>query len=210
MTFPLEATPEHKALHELEGDWSIKQKMWVKPGAEPVHNAGRYSCRILMNGLAILQSAELSGPLGKYLGVGLATWNIQQKRYETAWLDNMTQHGFIRFEGQTERKMSATVHGLGGPATQERVWQTRTLEAGFVGPRSKELAARAKVGGDKGIIPMRLVENRVSADAWVAEFHAKTEEGEVLLLQNEYSRVASQSESLQDTVMSAFALRGSH
>src|SRR5260370_39025473 len=202
MTCPLEATLEHKALHELEGEWSIKQKMWLKPGVEePIINTGRYVCRVLMNGLAIIQSAELSGPLGKYLGVGLATWNIRQQRYETEWIDNMSQNGFIRFEGQTERRMSETIRGLGGPATQERVWHTRAMEAEVVGPASKELAAQAKVGGDKGVIPMRLAENRVSADAWVAEFHAKTGEGEVLLLQNEYSRVASPSESLHDTVL---------
>lgn len=95
----LQATPEHKVLHETVGKWKIEVKHWMPGQTEPETAYGTSKVTQILDGLGTVVEDETTGDEGTFKGYGLFTWNSLTKKYEGVWLDNHTQDGPTEMTG---------------------------------------------------------------------------------------------------------------
>lgn len=188
-----------RELHEFEGDWRVEQRLWPDPDQDPMISRGRTECRVLLDGLAVLMITELEGA-NTMKGVALMTQGSDNGGLEMAWVDTLSGGGILRMDGDATKapsRDSLVRHHKN--ATQERVWTSqpavpldnRALAADtsacLPSDAALAIAERGNVATAErtatATLPLRIVENRVSADHWVLEFFAEGSDGNSMLVQ---------------------------
>jgi uncharacterized protein DUF1579 len=195
----------HKDLHAFVGKWNLEQKQWNGPhDASPKVNRGHCECTLMLDGLATLMVTEI--PATGYKGVALQTYNAVHQQFELAYVDSNNRQGVLSMVGQPARDpaRSELREKFSTSTTQQRVWTTRTAQAACL-PQATLLASEAAIKEEpilatafsnaraesfappqtstKIEVPMRLVENQVSADRWVLEFFLPGPGGKEFLAQ---------------------------
>jgi len=157
---PLQVTPAHKVLLEGVGDWSVVQKYWPAPGAEPMVSYGKSTVHKMLDGQAIMFVYETTGDMGPFKGFGTATWNAITKQYEGTWIDVFSHDGFDN------------MYGIYNPAHKTMTWHSSWTMP------------------DGTRFPTRMVEKTESNDRTVSTFYMTTPDGnEIKHMEVTYTRV---------------------
>ncbi len=97
----------HQLLGKLAGEWTYEVKMWMAPDAPPMTSKGTAERKPMMEGRYYLMhvngTMQMPGPDGKmkdfdFKGMSLEGYDNVQKKFVSAWIDNMGT-GIIMFEG---------------------------------------------------------------------------------------------------------------
>lgn len=80
----------HKMLAQCVGEWNTSSKMWMAPGAPPQTTTGTSSVKMILDGRYLQEQA--SGNMGgvPFSGIATTAYNVQTKKYEGTWVDNMS------------------------------------------------------------------------------------------------------------------------
>lgn len=188
-----QVTEIHKGLHDFQGKWKVEQKQWTGPSADPVTHHGHCDYTVILGGLAAQMHVSIKAT--NFEGMGLLSYNVEEGRLEMSWVDTLSREGIISMYGQPEKKLAspAILKAFSSTATQEREWST-SCDSACVEPRVLAAAASnvsvTRLAGAPApqTVPMRLVENKISADHWVLDFFLPGPQGEFLAQQNSFTR----------------------
>jgi Protein of unknown function (DUF1579) len=117
------ATPgaEHKRLDGFAGEWSVKTKMWMQPGAPPMEADGTASGAWIMGGRYMemtLRSTFMGQPME---GRAIIGHNNMRKTYESIWIDNMgTSITFTKGQFSADGKSFTYEGKMDDPMTGEK------------------------------------------------------------------------------------------
>ncbi len=117
---------EHKLLAPLIGDFEGTAKMWMEAGTEPMEVKGAIHREWDMDGWFVIE--RVTGD-GGFKGMGIIGYNTVEKRYESAWIENMasyiaTSNG--NYDAKT--KMLTFTGDMIHPMTQKRVKTRSTID----------------------------------------------------------------------------------
>jgi hypothetical protein len=101
----------HKELGQLAGDWEGVTKTWFEPGKPADESAWRGTIRPILDGRIILH--EYQGSLkGKPLqGVALYGYNLERKKFQSAWVDSFHMGTAIMFSETSGNAKGISVLG---------------------------------------------------------------------------------------------------
>ncbi|HKI30352.1 MAG TPA: DUF1579 domain-containing protein [Gemmataceae bacterium] len=79
----------HKRLGALAGSWDVTVKMWMDPSKDPTESKATSESKLIMGGRFLEE--KVTGDFGdmKFHGQGLTGYDNLQKKYTSAWIDNM-------------------------------------------------------------------------------------------------------------------------
>ncbi len=85
------ATPgaPHKVLDVYAGEWAVKTKMWMQPGAPPMESDGTASAAWIMGGRYMEMKVESVFMGQPFEGRAITGYNNLRKAYQSFWIDNM-------------------------------------------------------------------------------------------------------------------------
>ena len=162
-------TDHHKVLQRGVGEWRLEQKMWSDTSEEPQIAVGTAICKSVLDGRAVAVHVETKSEAGTFKGIGIFTWNTQEKKYECSWVDIYSYYGIDSMEG--------TYDSESGTMT----W-TSTM---------KDPSSGAE-------IPVSMVETCPSADVMVSEFFIHIGENKVKSMVNTYTRVKKEAAKVSE------------
>ncbi|HEX2748379.1 MAG TPA: DUF1579 domain-containing protein [Verrucomicrobiales bacterium] len=88
----MEATspgPAHKVLEAFVGEWTLHNKMWMQPGADPMESEGTASAKWIM-GNRYVETTIKSTMMGQaFEGRAICGYDNLKKTYLGFWIDNM-------------------------------------------------------------------------------------------------------------------------
>jgi hypothetical protein len=120
--------PEHARLKPVAGAWSVKSRMWHKPGSEPESSTGSAHYEWILDG-RLLQS-HFKGDMGgmPFQGIGHNGYDKVRQEYFGTWMDSMSTGMAVTGIGKYDEKTN-TITEMGSyadPMTMERKKPFRT------------------------------------------------------------------------------------
>jgi hypothetical protein len=79
----------HKLLKRFEGRWEAASKFWMAPGAPPMEEKGRMTCRIILGGRFLTQEFRGKWMGMEFQGIGYFGHDNVKKKYVGFWIDSM-------------------------------------------------------------------------------------------------------------------------
>jgi hypothetical protein len=85
------ATPgaPHKALEAFVGNWDVKSKFWMAPGAPPTESGGTSENKMILGGRYLEQRYEGTMMGGPFSGIGVTAFDNYKKKFVATWIDSM-------------------------------------------------------------------------------------------------------------------------
>ena len=146
MPAPIAAGPAHEHFKAFVGNWKVEITM-NQPDGTALKSEGKQTSSLVLGGLGMaFEHESMMGPM-KMLGHGFSTWIPGKNKYESYWMDNMSQNGMS--------------HGW---ATWDDATQTLTEVMTGPGPDGKEMS-------------MTMVTKVESADKHTSTFMMKGPDG---------------------------------
>jgi hypothetical protein len=112
---------EHARLKPLAGSWSVKSKMWMKPGDAPQESAGSSYYSWILDGRWLRD--DFKGDMGGMVFVGLGHHGFDKVRgeYVSTWMDSMST-GFATSHGSYDAKTNvlSETGSYADPATGQK------------------------------------------------------------------------------------------
>jgi len=101
------ATPgkAHEALAPHVGNWNVKVRMFMAPGAPPDESMGTSTMQWVMDGRYIQDTTTGTFNGQPFHGFGLSGYDNMKQVYVTTWIDNMGTgiiHGEGRYDARTK------------------------------------------------------------------------------------------------------------
>lgn len=96
---------EHKVFQEMAGEYSIKGKMWMAPGTDPVEVHGWSTMRAVGTAFAHEKMTVVMPDNTKMWGEGFFGFDNESKMYQTTWIGGWST---------TQRTMSGTMDAKTG------------------------------------------------------------------------------------------------
>ena len=86
------ATPgdAHKKLEPFVGNWDVKVKSWMSPGAPVMESTGSAETRWILGGRYIEEKFQGNFMGQPFNGVGYTGYDNTRKQYSSTWMDNMS------------------------------------------------------------------------------------------------------------------------
>lgn len=90
--------PEHKLMATMEGEWSTRSKLWMRPDEPPMESTGTCVQKMLLGGRFLQQeyAGEFMG--SAFNGIGVTGYDNHTRKYVTTWMDS-TSTAILFFEG---------------------------------------------------------------------------------------------------------------
>ena len=91
----MEPGADHRVMEPLIGRFEGSGKMWMEEGAEPMEFSGSVEREWILNGRFVHEkvTGEPMGPeQPAFEGLGVIGYNTVERRYETAWIENMATY----------------------------------------------------------------------------------------------------------------------
>jgi hypothetical protein len=82
--------PQHKLLEPLVGSWTYKVKLYMDPSQPPMESTGTCERKWIMGGRYVQENYQGDEKVNPFAGQGLVGYDLQQKKYTAAWVDNMS------------------------------------------------------------------------------------------------------------------------
>ena len=97
----------HRRLDEMVGDYTTMAKSWMSADAKPEEVKGHATLKMILGGRWLEQtmSAEASGHMPAFEGMGLIGYDNVKKEYVSVWLDTMSTGAMIgngEFDSKTK------------------------------------------------------------------------------------------------------------
>ncbi|MBL9030832.1 MAG: DUF1579 domain-containing protein [Phycisphaerae bacterium] len=82
----------HKVLDVMLGTWEGDVKFWMAPGTDPMTSRGTAKREWAMDGRFVIEHVDATSQDSdmRFKGMGIIGYNNVEKRYETAWIENMS------------------------------------------------------------------------------------------------------------------------
>ncbi|MFN0132342.1 MAG: DUF1579 domain-containing protein [Phycisphaerales bacterium] len=82
----------HKVLEVMLGNWEGEVKFWMAPGTDPMSSQATITREWAMGGRFVIEKVDgtTDNPDQRFNGMGIMGYNNMEKRYETAWIENMS------------------------------------------------------------------------------------------------------------------------
>jgi hypothetical protein len=84
-----EPGPQHKLLEPLVGTWTYKAKLWMDPSKPPTESTGTCERKWILGNRYLEEHIKGDEKDRPFAGRGLIGYDNGQKKYVTAWVDNM-------------------------------------------------------------------------------------------------------------------------
>jgi hypothetical protein len=94
--------PGHAVLKNLEGDWTVLNRMWMKPGDEPMKSEGTSSIEWVLGGRFLQQKYKGDWMGQPFDGMGIVGYDNVKKEYVSIWMDSMAT-GIMRGKGRYDK-----------------------------------------------------------------------------------------------------------
>lgn len=96
---------EHEMLAKMAGEWNVKARFWMEPGAEPLESTGVASRTMMLDGRVLSETFE-----GEFMGMpfsghGMTGFDNQSQRWWGTWNDTMST-GLMLSHGQCNDAMT--------------------------------------------------------------------------------------------------------
>jgi hypothetical protein len=105
--------PEHDVLAAGVGNWEVETRTWLG-GGPPLAGKGRETCRPVMGGLGLTCDYASAGDKTPYFGHAFTTWNDQEKKYESYWMDSLSHGGLAHGWGTWDEAAKTLTEVLDG------------------------------------------------------------------------------------------------
>jgi hypothetical protein len=92
---------QHELLKKMEGQWAAASTFWMAPGAEPIQEKGRMTCRVILGGRFLSQDYRGSFMGEEFHGMGTFGYDNLKKKYVATWMDTMMT-GVMLSEGSLD------------------------------------------------------------------------------------------------------------
>ncbi|MCB9707719.1 MAG: DUF1579 domain-containing protein [Myxococcales bacterium] len=95
----------HAVLKALAGDWTVKNTVWMHPGAKPQVSTGTSSIAWTLGGRFLRQDFKGSWGTETFEGLGYLGYDNVKKAYVSIWMDNMSTgivEGSGTYDGATK------------------------------------------------------------------------------------------------------------
>jgi hypothetical protein len=79
----------HKVLDVYAGEWEVKTKMWMQPGAPPMETEGTASSKWIMGGRYIEMTVKSEFMGQAFEGRAITGYSNMRKAYQSFWIDSM-------------------------------------------------------------------------------------------------------------------------
>ncbi|MBL8766204.1 MAG: DUF1579 domain-containing protein [Planctomycetes bacterium] len=89
---------QHAALARFEGDWTVKAKLFLEPGAPPQETKGKSEFKMLFGGRYLREKYESTFQGVEFEGLGLVGFDKARQTYVANWVDSMST-GFALSDG---------------------------------------------------------------------------------------------------------------
>jgi len=109
--------PNHEKLTSLAGEWTFKNKMWMKPSEPPTESTGSVNYKELLGGWFI-QGEYRGDMMGMaFAGIGIMGYDNNNQQFQSSWIDNFgtaimfmtgsydASSGSITFKGEVDDPM---------------------------------------------------------------------------------------------------------
>lgn len=90
----------HQLLAGLTGTWTVRNKVWMEPGAPPVEGSGSCEQKMIFGGRYLLQEYTFADEvMGETVNaINLVAFDNHTGRYVSTWIDSMST-GMYYFQG---------------------------------------------------------------------------------------------------------------
>lgn len=144
--------PEHKVLESMVGEWEGDVKFWMAPGTEPMISHGKAKREMGLDGHFLFEHVDGDPMPGsppdtpRFKGMSITGYNTIEKRYESAWCENMsTWIAFSTGQYDAAKKMMTLEGDMIDPMTNKRVKSRSTCD--FSNP-NREVLTGYGIGPD--------------------------------------------------------------
>lgn len=129
----------HAHLASSAGTWTMKTKMWMAPGTEPMQGEGIATFTMMMEGryLRCEMSGDLPG-MGPFNGFGIYGFDNVSQQFQSTWVDNHST-GLMQGTGQlaSDGSRLSWKHTYNCPVTKKAT-TIREIEY-YTGPDSRRM-----------------------------------------------------------------------
>jgi uncharacterized protein DUF1579 len=127
--------PEHQALAATAGNYDVKMKNWMEPGAPPSEEAGTVERKMELDGRVLVEHFKGAMMGQPFMGHGMTGYNNVTGKYWSTWNDSMSTALFVS-EGTCDTKHACTFKGtMINPVTKKQQntrmttrWTSPTVE----------------------------------------------------------------------------------
>jgi hypothetical protein len=158
---PCEMIPpgtEHQKLLEGVGQWNVKCKTFMAPGAPPMESDATDTVVAVGGFWTVSDFKTTLGPMGPFHGMCTMGYDQRAKKYVMTWIDSMSSHLFVMDGGYDKSGKILTLTGM-GPSMM-----------------SPEL------------VNWKSVTEMVSKDEMIMKMYVESPHGDMQILENRYTR----------------------
>jgi hypothetical protein len=92
----------HAVLKPIEGNWTVKSKFWMKPGAKPALSDATSNFTWVLGGRFLRQTFKGTWGGQPFEGQGFLGYDNVAKEYVSVWMDSMST-GVVKSSGQYDK-----------------------------------------------------------------------------------------------------------
>jgi hypothetical protein len=122
----------HETLAKSAGDYEIKVKSWMAPGAPPMEDAGTASRKMELDGRVLVEHVNSTMMGQPFTGHGMMGFDNVTGKYWSTWNDSMSTALFVS-QGTCDTKNACTFKGtMTDPVTKKQ--QTTRMTSRWTSP----------------------------------------------------------------------------
>jgi hypothetical protein len=120
--------PEHESMKNMLGEWDLRMKMWMMPGAPPTESGGKAVFEPVFGGRFVRQTFTCAMMGMPYEGMGFTGYDRFKGKYVSLWLDNMSNSVYMALGSKNASDDTYTYYGtIDDPTTGEQDILTRSV-----------------------------------------------------------------------------------
>jgi hypothetical protein len=120
------ATPgaPHQSLASKVGEYTMKVKSWMEPGAPAEESTGTAKRKMMLDGRVLVEEVTSTMMGAPFTGHGMTGYDNVTGKYWSTWMDNMMT-GMIMSEGKCDAQKACTFNGSWNDAVTKGPKKTR-------------------------------------------------------------------------------------